>query len=107
MHAGLALWVTDRLYEANAEEMIPGIGDNAMAVTDTGKWTALAVLIGVQLGWGARGFLRPVRMQLRAVQMDKPNLEPPTLESASRKRKETEEVVTHITKVRSASCIPS
>ncbi|KAL3139696.1 hypothetical protein ABBQ38_004006 [Trebouxia sp. C0009 RCD-2024] len=95
---GVALWVTDRLYEANAEEMIPGIGDNAMAVPDTGKWTALAVLIGMQLGWGARGFFRPARLRLQAVQMGKPNLETPTLESASRKRKETDEVVTHLTK---------
>lgn len=107
MHAGLALWVTDRLYEANAEEMIPGIGDNAMAVPDTGKWTALAVLIGMQLGWGARGFFRPTRLRLQAVQMDKTNLEPPTLESASRKRKETDEVVTHLTKVCPASYISS
>lgn len=105
MHAGVALWVTDRLYEANAEEMIPGIGDNAMAVPDTGKWTALAVLIGMQLGWGARGFFRPARLRLQAVQMGKPNLETPTLESASRKRKETDEVVTHLTKVCPASCI--
>ena len=100
MHAGLALWVTDRLYEANAEELITGIGDNAMAVSDAGKWTALAVLIGVRLGWGARGLLRPLQVQVEAVEDDKPNLEPPTVQSAHRKRKAMEKMVNRIQKVR-------
>ena len=100
MHAGLALWVTDRLYEANAEELITGIGDNAMAVSDAGKWTALAVLIGVRLGWGARGLLRPLQVQVEAVEDDKPNLEPPTVKSAHRKRKAMEKMVNRIQKVR-------
>lgn len=100
MHAGLALWVTDRLYEANAEDIISGIGDSAMAVSDAGKWTALAVLIGVRLGWGARGLLTPLQVQVQAVEDDKPNLEPPTVKSARKKRRAMEKMVNRIQKVR-------
>lgn len=100
MHAGLALWVTDRLYEANAEDIISGIGDSAMAVSDAGKWTALAVLIGVRLGWGARGLLIPLQVQVEAVEDDKPNMEPPTVKSARRKRRAMEKMVNRIQKVR-------
>ena len=107
MHAGLALWVTDRLYEANAEELIPGIGDNAMAVSDAGKWTALAVVIGATLGWGVRGLLRPLQVQVEAVEDDKPNLEPPTVKSARTKRKAMEKMVNHIQKVRHLVYAPS
>lgn len=104
MHAGLALWVTDRLYEANAEEMISGIGDDAMAVPDAGKWTALAVLIGVRLGWAARRFFEPIYVQVQAAQLGKAKLEPPTVESASRYRRESEELARHIIKVCPPSC---
>lgn len=51
--------MTDRLYEANVEEFVSGIGDNGMAVSDAGKWTALAIFIGARVGWTVRGLLRP------------------------------------------------
>lgn len=107
MQAGLALWVTDRLYEANAEDIISGIGDSAMAVSDAGKWTALAVLIGVRLGWGARGLLTPLHVQVEAVEDGKPNLEPPTVKSARRKRRAMEKMVNRIQKVRLLLCTSS
>ena len=107
MHVGLSLWVTDRLYEANVEEIVSGIGDNAMAVSDAGKWTALAVLIGVRLGWGARGLLRPLQVEVEAVEDDKPNLQPPTVKSARKKRKDMEKMVTGIQKVCPVSYISS
>ena len=107
MHAGLALWVTDRLYEANAEELISGIGDNAMSVSDAGKWTALAVLIGAMFGWGARGLVRRLRVQVEAVEDDKPNLQPPTVKSARRKRQAMEKMVNRIQKVCHVMFAPS
>lgn len=58
-------WVSDRLYEAGAEDTISGIGDASMTVADTGKWTALAVLLGVRIGFAAKDFLSPPRIQVQ------------------------------------------
>lgn len=100
MLAGLSLWVTDRLFEANAEEVISGIGDNGMSVPDAGKWTALAVCIGLQLGWAVRGLLSPPRVRIEAKEASgQPNLEPPTIESAAKKRKDMEQLLSHVQKV--------
>ena len=100
MLAGLSLWVTDRLFEANAEEIISGIGDNGMSVPDAGKWTALALCIGAQVGWAARSFLSPPRVRVEAKEVSgQPNLEPPTIESAAKKRKDMEQLLSHVQEV--------
>ena len=63
--AGLSGWVTDRLYEAGAEDSLSVAGDASMSVSDTGKWTALAVLLGVQFGAAAWGMLKPARVTIQ------------------------------------------
>lgn len=62
---GLSGWVTDRLYEAGAEDSLSVAGDASMSVSDTGKWTALAVLLGVQFGAAAWGMLKPARVTIQ------------------------------------------
>lgn len=64
---GLSGWVTDRLYEAGAEDTLSLAGDASMAIPDTGKWTALAVLLGVQFGAAAWGFLSPPRITIQGL----------------------------------------
>jgi hypothetical protein len=66
-HAGLSGWVTDRLYEAGAEDTLSLAGDASMSIPDTGKWTALAVLLGVQFGAAAWGFLSWPRITIQGV----------------------------------------
>lgn len=63
--AGLSGWVTDRLYEAGAEDSLSVAGDASMSVSDTGKWTALAVLLGIQFGAAAWGMLKPARVTIQ------------------------------------------
>ncbi len=65
--AGLSGWVTDRLYEAGAEDVMTGMADSSMSVGETGKWTALAVLLGIQLGAAARGILSSPRIQVEGL----------------------------------------
>ena len=98
MCAGLSLWVADRLYEANAEEVISGIGDAGMPVSDAGKWTALAVLIGMNIGWGARGFLNPIRVRVEE-RSGQPSLETPTIKSAAKKKRDMDDLLASIQKV--------
>ncbi|KAL0055785.1 hypothetical protein WJX82_004303 [Trebouxia sp. C0006] len=64
---GLSGWVTDRLYEAGAEDTLSLAGDASMSIPDTGKWTALAVLLGVQFGAAAWGFLSPPRITVQGI----------------------------------------
>lgn len=66
-HAGLSGWVTDRLYEAGAEDTLTLAGDASLSIPDTGKWTALAVLLGVQFGAAAWGFLSPPRITIQGI----------------------------------------
>lgn len=64
---GLSGWVTDRLYEAGAEDTLSLAGDAPMSIPDTGKWTAFAVLLGVQFGAAAWGFLSPPRITIQGI----------------------------------------
>jgi len=66
-NAGLSGWVTDRLYEAGAEDTLSLAGDASLSIPDTGKWTALAVLLGVQFGAAAWGFLSPPRITIQGI----------------------------------------
>ena len=50
MLAGVAGWVTDRLFEAGGEELIADVWSPTLSVPEAGKWTALAVLLGYSLG---------------------------------------------------------
>ena len=63
--AGLSGWVTDRLYEAGAEDSLSVASEASMSVSDTGKWTALAVLLGIQFGAAAWGMLKPARITIQ------------------------------------------
>ncbi|KAL0040752.1 hypothetical protein WJX79_004303 [Trebouxia sp. C0005] len=64
---GLSGWVTDRLYEAGAEDTLSLAGDASMSIPETGKWTALAVLLGVQFGAAAWGLLSPPRITIQGI----------------------------------------
>ena len=82
--------MTDRLFEADAD-IIFAIGDNGMSVPDAGKWTALAVCIGPQVAWAARGFLNPPR--IAATAKGKAKFGPPKTGSAAKLSEELSQLL--------------
>ena len=47
---GLAGWLTDRFYEAGADDVMVLLGDQAIPTSEAAQWTALAVIVGVYTG---------------------------------------------------------
>jgi len=97
-NAGLSGWVTDRLYEAGAEDTLSLAGDASLSIPDTGKWTALAVLLGVQFGAAAWGFLSPPRITVQGI--DNLSDKGSSKDSPDEKKQKIMGVLAKMTKVR-------
>lgn len=90
--------MTDRLYEAGAEDTLSLAGDASMAIPDTGKWTALAVLLGVQFGAAAWGFLSPPRITIQG--LDNLSHKPSSKDPQDKQKQKVMGMLTKMTQVR-------
>lgn len=49
-YAGLAGWLTDRFYQAGADDVMTLIGNQPIPTSEAAQWTALAVIVGLYIG---------------------------------------------------------
>lgn len=102
--AGLSGWVTDRLFEAGGEDLLPGFASATMSVPDTGKWTALAMLAGFEVGKAAanvsllsRGSFKVMGLE-KAMGFNKPAQDIPTKKARDEKKAEVMGLLKKVTK---------
>ena len=104
---GLSGWVIDRLYEAGGEDMLPDFVNASLTVPDVGKWTALALLVGFEVGKAAASISMPLPSSIKVMGMDKalgftqPAQDLPTKKAREEKKAEFMDNIQQFTKVQS------